>query len=605
MTLLAPISWLAGALVAFTDLPWWLRAGLALPGLLLAPGFALAAARGSRREALQVLVDGAWLGVAVAVFEVALLRWTGAGLPGLVALSGAVTVAGTLLARGASPIRLPGRSLRVGLLTLLVAVGAVAWTSRADLARPLEGFWWHEHAELDWSGPATSAHDLGDRAWEDAETGALWLTSAGTSGRLEVQGRGDVLVLLRGRIGAKLEVPGQTATVAADVEVRPEEGAVPRYLDAGVTGLVIRGPGSVPVTLVPAAPGDVLDLYVLPGSEAVWSLHGSGMLRFFHYYQLLNIVENLRWADELLHDRALTVNQPPLWSNVLALALLVVPGLQGANVLFLGVVLLVGVTGLRLLEVVAPKAPAVAWALPGVYAAVHARLMIVPGSTCFPDSLYAAAMVGGVLALALAGDAGAHRVAGLGLAAGLLRYPGTVAVTLFGLAQGLVYGRTPWRALATLWAVVAALAAALGLAAVANGQLGHWLEILWFETGPEHFANNTEPLPLWQRPPTFFGLWALYTGGGLVIAGVAAVLLAWHRRGRAVVWLTACAVGYGTLLCPIDHFPSHYFLPGVALTGVAVAAACAELRHPVAREGLAAVALAGALAWLRLGHLHG
>ena len=173
----------------------------------------------------------------------------------------------------------------------------------------------------------------------------------------------------------------------------PEEGPVPRYLEAGVAAIALD---------VELAPGEALPielqgerLYVMPGTDAIWALHATGELRYVHYYQILNQQENQVWAEELLTSRWLTLNQPPGWSPILAVASLwVSPDLQGANALFLGVLLLVGCSAVRLVGAIAPGAPGPAWLLPAAMAASHGLLMIEPGSTNFPDSLYAAALVG-------------------------------------------------------------------------------------------------------------------------------------------------------------------------------------------------------------------
>ena len=88
----------------------------------------------------------------------------------------------------------------------------------------------------------------------------------------------------------------------------------------------------------------------------------AGELRFNHYYQLLNMVEQLRWA----HERWDTDVQPPLWSWLLGAALAVTHGgLPTANVLCLYMLLVGVIAGMRFLGVYAPNAPVVAWILPG------------------------------------------------------------------------------------------------------------------------------------------------------------------------------------------------------------------------------------------------
>ena len=139
-------------------------------------------------------------------------------------------------------------------------------------------------------------------------------------------------------------------------------------------------------------------------------------------------------------------------------------------------------------------------------------------------------------------------------------------------------------------------ALALALAALLSENLHHWLEVLWFETVPEHYNNNQEALPIGQRPLAFYGRWLAYTGGGLALAFAGLG----HRGARFVL---GSALVYSLLLCTIDHFPTHYFLPLVAMTGVAIATGSARFRHPVLSHGVPALALIGAACWLIWGRI--
>jgi len=281
----------------------------------------------------------------------------------------------------------------------------------------------------------------------------------------------------------------------------------------------------------------------------------------------------------VLESRHLTINQPPLWSYVLAVpTLLIGPELPASSLLLLWVLVLIAATGLLLIELSAPDAPWPAWALPGCFAAVHLQLMLQPGSINFPDSLYAAALLGGAASL-LSRD-GATRLTLLGLSAGLLRYPGTITITLWAIFLGR---RTPWRSLTILWGTVLGLAALLACGAAATGQLGEWLDILYFETIPEHYANNAEAPAFWSRPWQFYKTWFAYTGGALLL-----VLPLASRTSR---WLTGCAVAYSLMLCTIDHLTTHYFLPLVALTAAAIATNATGLKHRLLRVFLPLIAL--------------
>ena len=59
------------------------------------------------------------------------------------------------------------------------------------------------------------------------------------------------------------------------------------------------------------------------------------------------------------------------------------------------------------------------------------------------------------------------------------------------------------------------------------------------------------------------------------------ILAAVAARGRALVPL-GVALAASLLLCTIDHFPSHYFLPLVHLSAAALAAAAPGRRGDVA-----------------------
>ena len=541
---------LAAAVALGLDLP---GQGLVLtPALLLAPGWGWARRLGG--EPLQVIVDAAWLSIVAAVPGILLVKLLGGGAWTLLGWAAAVSIPGVVLGwkRPVTPAR---TGTLVAVVSTLLAVGAWAGLEQDRLGRQLDGWWHHAEAEelpaeaIGWSAE-------GERRVGWPESGAGVMEPPPSTIRFE--GEGPVLLLCRGPIGATLF--GQT--IQTDPTVEEWEGPVPRYLERGVVGALVD---AEPQLAVEQEGCD--QLWVLPSQDAPWSVHAAGELQFVHYYQILNIVENQRWSQELLEDRWLTVNQPPLWSYVLATATVTRgPDLPGANALFAWILVLLGISGARLLELVAPRAPLMAWVLPALFALIHGKLMLEPGSTNFPDSLYACAFVGGLIALR---QDGVWRFALVALLAGLLRYPGTIALSLVALLSAGIYGRG-LRPLAVTWGVVLAVAAAIGLGGLLTGQFDHWLEILWFETVPEHYNNNQEAPAIWQRPPEFYLTWLRYTGFGL--------LFVLPMAGRGARWVLGSAVVYSLFLCTIDHFPTHYFLPLVALSGVAIGANAGALR---------------------------
>ena len=170
-------------------------------------------------------------------------------------------------------------------------------------------------------------------------------------------------------------------------------------------------------------------------------------------------------------------------------------------------------------------------------------------------------------------------------------------LTLAGVLQWIVLGQRPWRAIRTLWLTIAAVAAAIGVAGLIGGHFQEWLSILWFETGPEHWDNNQEAPPLLHRPLEFYGEWARYQGFGrlgsaaLPVWSLMALGLLVSNKGAR--WVLGTALGYSLILCTIDHFPSHYFLPLVAMMGLAMALTTNQPRSRRVREtaGIAAACI--------------
>jgi len=556
---------------------------LAVLGAVWAPG--LAWSRRLSGDPLQAGIDAAWIGLLQLVLSLFVVRALAGGPWALYGLGSAWLVGGLLLRR--APLRRPEPAVLVGVGGVLLGVLAVAGGFRGELTRPLDAYWYHAAADDEGfeAVPWSAADGFGDErrlGWEEAGAGAVH-DPDGDGGDLLLPEGGRVVLLLRGPVGASFSVGDQTAIIQRDVIEAEQPEAVPRYLDHGMAGMEVRAaPGPLTIRV---SSSEAVTLYVLPGSDAVWSLDESGEVRFVHYYQLLNIVENQRWAAEFTVDRWITVNQPPLWSPLLASTVLFAGnGLVEAAGLYLLVLLLVGVSGVRVLALAAPRAPIAAWLLPGAFVAVHGKLMILPGSWNFPDSLYTAALLGGVAAL-FQHQRQPLRFAAMGLAAGLIRYPGTIVLTVAAALYAVIWRRMPWRAVGALWGTVVGVGAVLAALAVVSGDFREWLFILWFETFPEHYHGDYAASSLLPRVPEFYGTWLRYAGF--------APLLALPLAGRPSKLLWGTAVAYSTLLCTIDHFPTHYFLPLVALSGLAVAANAAALSGPV-RQLPPALALAGA-----------
>jgi hypothetical protein len=611
---------LLAALVVAADGPWWLRGLVLPPALILGPGLPWAAWLDRHNRApssLQRGLDGVWIGLGLTWFDVALCREAGWSDPTwLIGLAALWTVLGAVMARGLVGGKLD-RSEAYGLAAVALALGGLILLRPADLARPLDGYWWLQGAADEGHPPMPIA--AGD-GWQDAsllgwpEAGGMRLvpepgqTSPTLRATAPVDGR--VVLAMRGPIGAWLEVdpPGPPPPVRATVTRSPleegEAGPVRRYLDRGTAAvaidLLLATGQELPLRLGgPRADGDAV--YLMPGTDAVWSLHAVGELRYTHYWQILNQVENLDWALNVRRDLRFTLNQPPGWSPILAVALaLIRPDLPGANALFLWVCAFIGATGVRMGARVAPGLPPIALVVPAMLAAAIGLLMIEPASADFPDTLYAAALLSVAGAL-VSGRAGWF--AALGIAAGLLRWPGVIAASLLALAWWSQVGDRPlvWRGLRRLWLLTAG-GGALALLGALTGELPDLAFVLWFETFPEHWHGESEPGALLSRVPGFYALWLAYTGGGLAVAALSCALSAATptRKARA---LLLGALAYSALLATIDHHPSHYFLPLVALTGPAVVGGLAGAPRTFIRLGGGLLVVVGLWIFLATGRV--
>ena len=589
---------LPGALALALPLPGPARAALLLPALFLAPGWGWAR-RLAPPDRLAHALDAAWLSFLHTHLAVALVR--GLGLPpapALLGLAAATALAGAAAARRApAPPPLPALP-RAAAAAVLLGLLAFAAHRRADLARPLGAHWWHPDATeppqepLD-LGPAPGAPAPTPLGWPEAGA-AQWAApppalslAAGPAGA-----HGRLLLVGTGPTGATLTAGEATATITDSPAESADEGPVRRYRGHGAATLDLR------VALPPGGAVTVthtgLDtLTALPGSDAVWSAHAAGALRYVHYYQLLNMVENLDWAAEVLDWRWFTWAQPPGWSPLLAAATAAspAPGLPDGHPLFLFVAALVGLGGLRAVRALAPGAPAPALFLPAALALAHAHLLLEPGSTNFPDGLYAAAVV---TLLASLHEPRRHAAAAFGLAAQALRWPGGVLAALFLGAARALAGLPTGRAAAGL-ALGLALGVGVAALAAATGHAEDLLFVLYFETIPEHYHDEVAPPVLLARVPDFLALLVRYTGGAVLVAALGAFGPANGPR-RALWSALAPTAAYALLLGTIDHHPTHYFLPLVALSGPLAAAAAATL--PRGGALLAALPLAGVAAFL-------
>ncbi len=386
--------------------------------------------------------------------------------------------------------------------------------------------------------------------------------------------------LWQGPVGSRLRIDCEDRQAEARIERAPvereDEGPTLRYLDTGIDSVVLRLPvrSSRRCVLTPDLPpgrhGTLLDLSGCP-AEVLWDTEALGGWRPVHYYQILNIAENVAWSRALFADLWTTKNQPPLWSYVYSSTNLYVgDGLWAINLLFF---LIVGLSvhlawAVVLLE--RPHAHPALLLLIGLIGVSHARIMLEPGSTNFPDNLYALAMIASLYLLLR----GRHLAfAAAGVATTLLRYSGSGAIVLMGLLAAR-FRRTQRRhmlqALGTWALAMTAVSAAFFLAALWTGTLREWLDVLYFETFPEHFHGNYALGELIRRPPAFYASLLKVTG---------LMPLCWvFIRGTLPRLTAALTVGYTALLCMVDHFPSHYFVPPMYLVAITTAATLDPLR---------------------------
>ncbi len=585
--------WVLAALCLALDAPGWVLGLVVLPAILWAPGWGwarwLATRRGAPASALQLGLDASWIGIGLVVVSGSVVRELGLPAWWLLALSALWGAPGLALAwRGrGSPLPIPDPRVLTALGAVVVAVSLVAVNHAPGLVRPMDAYWWHAAPDQGaWQRTTLEAPDFEPISWPEA--GAMKAELPAGEHRIVATSHGPLLAVARGDLGTRISISQGSllgsAVVESDPQEQEEEGPVPRYLDRGVAGAfgeLTPGPAVISIS----APATV---YLVPSQDAVWALDEAGELRFVHYYQCLNIVENLRWARDTLVDLRATVNQPPLWAYVLAVpSALIDRDQKGAALLFLWVLALTGISGVRLLELAGPGAAWPAWLLPGLATAIHGRLMIEPGSFDFPDSLYTAAIVAGMAALLARGPV---RLTLLAVASSLLRYPGAVLIAGAALLQALLAGqlRGLLRPALAAVGVGSGLLTLATLAGLASGHLGEWTEILWFETFQEHWHGEANPGVLLARAPWFYWSWVVYAGGAPLLALVGA-------RGRSLLILLTAGC-YSLLLCTIDHSPSHYFLPLVHLSAVALGAGVGTLPQRPVRIVVLGLGLVG-LAW--------
>jgi hypothetical protein len=610
-----------------------LRIALALPVALFLPGFLLAplllpreTVRDGRLDAVTTLLAGAAVNVLLHALHMNALRAAalpidGTWLGGLQLIEGAVAIA-VWKRRGFDPAWTPSAP---GPRTLL-AVGAICVliAGMQRLPRFSRDSSWNFYSaamEAGWERePDFGALDIG-RTW----TAGVPFRPTSAELAMTIVNRAPeaqpvpVLFLVHGPLGTEASLAVGDAVVAQErtAASMPFDGfpePVERYWGWGTAALaaMVDVPSGGDVRVLLRLPKDV-DRSRLAVLE--WSAYGSPETReelinrgfhAMHPFQLLNVTENVRWADEISTDHALpgrspdgtsTLHQPPAWTYLYApMRLLGTPHLASASALFFAI--LVGLVALASIAVrdteLSAGGGAVIGLAVGATTVQHGRMMVSDGSMNFPDPLFALA-IGAAVTLLVTGRTRSF-VLWAALAA-LLRYPGAVVVGIAVVATALLDAAIRRRTVAAAMRFglgIAVFCGAMLCVALLTGQLESWLFALYFETIPEHFANNPDAMSLAERPVEFLRLFG-WLGGALLIAAL-------PLRGTLARVAAATAVGYAPFLAFIDHFSHHYFLPLLALTSIAFAASAARAGSAAGRllHGAIGAALAGFL--LRSAH---
>lgn len=473
--------------------------------------------------------------------------------------------------------------------------------------RDLSAYWYHPDAfvQAAWDdAPGLEARGISlqrGEGWQNISAEhALFRKERVTEPQLlEIKALTATIVTLQylwmGPVGSALLLDCEDVTARGEVAKAPEEvegeGPTLRYLDQGlalvrlsVTVREARSCRLVPEGLATPAlsaggteagstkgevqAGILLDMSDWPAGGMVEAA-GSQAWILTHYYQILNVAENILWGRELFATRWVTLNQPPVWSYVYASVMTFVgPGLWALNFFFIALVmaLIVLAGAVARLEHEPDGLADVLCFVPLLLVGVmHARIIIESGSTNFPDNLYPVGVMAGIYAL---WQSQARGFAGAALTTCLIRYPGSAFLVLTPGAFAL-FNRARRRVAvqAAMWcgALLGVLALSFGLGGLLTGQLSDWFGILYFETLPEHFHDQYGLSELLPRPLEFYRLLLQYSGFTPLLTLVGLGL----SRGRLPRQLLLSTLAYTGLLCFIDHFPSHYFVTPMYLLGAA------------------------------------
>jgi hypothetical protein len=631
LNLLEPVRAAPHSVSAFA----FARVLIGLPVVLLVPAFFFVPALFRKDVTFDGKLDLGWALLAAAganllvhVVHFNVLRLVGVPIewPALMALAVVEAIAGLLFLRTRHPdleFAPAGTGLKRGLLAAGVMILGFAVWNAPSLMR--DGSWYFYSPDLQTDWAASGDRDVVVITWEDGSGLRDGEQIDGIARRrsLTVENQSSavvfvpLLIVVHTRVGTTIRLMADGRSLRSDqiANLAPMEADGPlveRYWEwgaASVAAVLEAPPGqrlTLQLTIEPPA-----NLPDMPDSDVAlvaWSMMGAqdiihGMRREGHHhmhpYQLLNVTENIRWAHEVAGDYVLagrspdgssTLHQPPAWTYIYAPAReLMSDQTVSAAALYLAILFgfpLVGLLGIRDESGEVPSA-LLGIAL-GLGALQHGRLMVADGSINFPDSLYALALVVAVVTLV----SGRTRLFVLwAVLCSVLRYPGAVVIVLAGgtyLALDPARRRKAAHALIRFGLALAVFCGVMLMVGTLTGRIDVWFFALYFETIPEHFNNNSDALPLLERPLVFMQLWFVF-GGAILLAAA-------PLRGKLSKVALGTAVLYAPFLMFIDHFSHHYFLPLIGLAGVSACASLAHGAQPRPKSTGAAVVLALAAA---------
>ncbi|NOZ84930.1 MAG: hypothetical protein GXP49_01440 [Deltaproteobacteria bacterium] len=456
------------------------------------------------------------------------------------------------------------RAAIMAFMIFLAGILGMAFLTFTDASRPVYGYWYDHAVENGIVSPSWVSFSHSP-SWGRPErygpkkAPALVFKPVRNKLPLEAMqaGSANLFFLLQAPVGAKISLFKEGRIIATGkVEARPvespAEGPVLRYLHNGITAIrseISVSQGEKLVLRVDSPPGFRLVDLTNAGKQAINELNSTD-LREIHYYQELNIAENYLWVREILKNRWLVIHQPPFWTYLSA-AFKVILGPLNYTFFLLSLVILVltGMACIKLVYVSEPGSTLPVLLVPAVVILMQQKLMAASSCIVFPDQAYSLTFPMALLGIMYGGPL---LFGTWGFLSGILRYPGTIVLSAGALFLGPNFKRTRMF-LKAAWLPMAALCILATVAGLVSGHLTDWLNVLYFETFPEHFHGNYDLGTLVSRIPGFYREMLMWSGFIPILS--LAMLSGTGRR------LALFGIFYSFLLSTIDHVSPHYFLP--------------------------------------------